>query len=99
MTSTSRHAQFDDRAFGHRLRIARIVLGVTEREAAAAVGRTLPTWLKYERTGEGRCIIPLLRFVQRSRKPRVASHWQRPRSETAFNPSSWGKPCDPSHVN
>ena len=44
MTSTSRHAQFDDRAFGHRLRIARIVLGVTEREAAAAVGRTLPTW-------------------------------------------------------
>ena len=48
MTSTSRRAEFDDRAFGRRLRLA---LEVTEQEAAAAVGRTAKTWRKYEQTG------------------------------------------------
>lgn len=72
MTSTSRRAQFDDRAFGRRLRLARIALDVTEQEAATAVGRTAKTWRKYERTGEGYCTMPLVRFVQRYR---VSPEW------------------------
>ncbi len=70
MTRTS--AEFDDRAFGHRLRIARLALDVTEHEAAVAVGRTVKTWRKYEQTGEGNCTMPLVLFVQRYR---VSPEW------------------------
>lgn len=36
------------RGYGHRLRIARLTLGVTEGEAAAALGITLRTYRKWE---------------------------------------------------
>jgi transcriptional regulator with XRE-family HTH domain len=36
------------RGYGHRLRIARLTLGVTEREAASALGITLRTYRKWE---------------------------------------------------
>ena len=44
---------FDDRAFGHRLRVTRLALGITEAEAAKAAGRSVATWRKYEATGKG----------------------------------------------
>ena len=54
---------FDDRAFGHRLRVTRLALGITEAEAAKAAGRSVDTWRKYEPTGKGHCTMPLLRFA------------------------------------
>lgn len=42
---------FDYRAFGHRLRTARIAVGLTEEQAAKAAGITVVTWRRYERGG------------------------------------------------
>jgi transcriptional regulator with XRE-family HTH domain len=36
------------RAVGHRLRVARIVLGITEEQAAADFGVSLQTYRRYE---------------------------------------------------
>jgi hypothetical protein len=52
---------FDYLGFGHRLRVTRIALGLTEEQAAAAAGCTVRTWRKNEATGKGRT-GPLLLF-------------------------------------
>jgi transcriptional regulator with XRE-family HTH domain len=39
---------------GHRYRVARLALGLTEEEAAAAAGVAVRTWRKWERTGPRR---------------------------------------------
>lgn len=49
-------SEFDDhpdyyRGLGHRLRVTRIALGISEAEAAAAAKRSVRTWRKYEETG------------------------------------------------
>ena|SRR5205085_5656754 len=56
---------FDYRGFGHRLRVTRIALGLTEEQAAAAAGRTVATWRKYEATGKGNCTGAMLVFAKR----------------------------------
>lgn len=58
---------FDYKAFGRRLRSARLALGLSEEEAAAAAGRTVKTWLKYESTGCGYITEAILRFVDKHR--------------------------------
>jgi transcriptional regulator with XRE-family HTH domain len=55
---------FDYRGFGHRLRVTRIALGITEAQAATAAGCSVDTWRKYEATGKGRCTIPVCRFAR-----------------------------------
>jgi transcriptional regulator with XRE-family HTH domain len=57
-------SDFDYRGFAHRLRVTRIALGLTEEQAAAAAGRTLLTWRKYEATGDGNITAALLQFCQ-----------------------------------
>jgi transcriptional regulator with XRE-family HTH domain len=42
------------RHVGHRYRVARLALGLTEQEAAAAAGVTVKTWRKWENQGPGR---------------------------------------------
>lgn len=54
---------FSHRGFGHRLRVARIALGLTEEQAAKAAGRDVRTWRKYEATGAGNCTGAILNFV------------------------------------
>lgn len=56
--------KFDYSGFGHRLRVTRLALGLTEEEAAAAAGRSVTTWRKYEETGEGRCTVALALFAE-----------------------------------
>ena len=63
---------YDYREFGHRLRVARLVLGLTEEQAAATAGRSVKTWRKYELTGKGRGTMPLLLFAE---KYRVSLDW------------------------
>jgi hypothetical protein len=53
------------RAFGARLRAARLERGVSEEEAARAAGRRVATWRKYEATGKGRLTFPLREFANR----------------------------------
>ena len=55
--------QIDDREFGHRLRVTRIALGITEAQAATAAGRSVDTWRKYEATGKGHCTQAVCRFA------------------------------------
>lgn len=57
--------EFDYLGFGHRLRVARIVLGLTQAEMATAAGCTEKTWRKYEDTGEGNCTLPMLRVGEK----------------------------------
>lgn len=64
---------FDHRGFGHRLRVARIALGLTEKQAAKAAGRSVRTWRKYEATGEGNCTAAILNFVREY--PSVSIDW------------------------
>ncbi len=52
------------RGFAQRLREARIALGISEVEAAAAAGRSVLTWRKYEATGKGRCTFAVARFAK-----------------------------------
>jgi transcriptional regulator with XRE-family HTH domain len=52
------------RGFGHRLRVTRIALGLTEEEAASAAGRTVETWRRYEATGMGHIMGPILLFTK-----------------------------------
>lgn len=44
----TRRLPASSRGYGHRLRIARLTLGVTEGEAAGALGITLRTYRKWE---------------------------------------------------
>ena len=54
---------FDYLGFGHRLRVTRLALGITETEAATVAGRSVDTWRKYEATGKGRCTQAVCRFA------------------------------------
>ena len=62
-TPSNRYRSFDYRGFAHRLRVSRIVLGITEAEAAAVAGRSVNVWKKYEATGKGNNTAPIMRFV------------------------------------
>jgi transcriptional regulator with XRE-family HTH domain len=53
------------RDYAHRLRVTRIVLGVTEKEAAAAHGVTLTTYRKWEDGRPPRSSKPYLAFVEK----------------------------------
>ena len=53
------------REFGHRLRVTRIALGLTEAEAAKAAARSVRTWQRYEATGRGYITAPILLFAER----------------------------------
>jgi transcriptional regulator with XRE-family HTH domain len=46
----------DGPGFGHRLRITRLALGITEQEAADAAGSTVRTWRKWEAGGFSGCL-------------------------------------------
>lgn len=59
------NSRFNHRAFGHRLRVLRIALGLSEAEAASAAGCRVQTWRKYETTGKGRITRALLLFCRR----------------------------------
>ena len=61
MTQTN---DFDYHGFGHRLRVTRLALGITEAEAAKAAGRSVETWRKYEATGKGYNTWPVVRFAR-----------------------------------
>jgi transcriptional regulator with XRE-family HTH domain len=65
---------FDDRAFGHRLRVTRLALGISEQEAAEAFGRSLATYRRYERRGlpERASGLNVIRF---GRKYHVSMYW------------------------
>ena len=63
MTPMLQPPEIDDRELGHRLRVTRIALGITEAQAAAVAGRTVDTWRKYEATGKGRCTQAVVRFA------------------------------------
>jgi len=45
---------FDWAASGHRLRVTRLALGISEKDAASAYGVTLKTYRKYENGGQQR---------------------------------------------
>jgi transcriptional regulator with XRE-family HTH domain len=49
---------------GHRLRVARIVLDVTEQEAAEVCGVTLRTYRRYERGARRKNIRPVRNFAR-----------------------------------
>ena len=57
----------DRKAFGQRLREARVRLGLTEQEAAKAAGRSVATWRLYEETGNGHVTRPALEFYSKYR--------------------------------
>jgi transcriptional regulator with XRE-family HTH domain len=61
----SARKSYDCLAFAARLRQARIALGLTEEEAAAAAGRTVETWRYYETIGRGRITEAIVRFAGR----------------------------------
>ena len=73
--TTSRRAVLDRKAyrkayykaFGKRLREARVRLGLTEQEAAKAAGRSVATWRLYEETGNGHVTRPALEFFSKYR--------------------------------
>jgi hypothetical protein len=54
-----------DAKLAHRLRVTRIALGISEKEAAASAHRGVRTWRKYETTGKGRVDYPVVLFCQR----------------------------------
>jgi transcriptional regulator with XRE-family HTH domain len=59
--------RFDHRGFGRRLRQTRESLALSEEQAAAASGRSVETWRRYEATGRGRITVPLMRLARRFR--------------------------------
>lgn len=60
------------RLSGHRLHVTRLVLGITEKEAAAAFGVLLETYRRYEAGAYQKTGTPLLRFAK---KYRVSLDW------------------------
>src|SRR6478672_10621884 len=68
--NTTKPSRFDYRGFGHRLRVTRIMLGLTEEEAAAAAGCTVYTWRKYEYLGSIRCRIRHTDYSEPMRRSR-----------------------------
>ena len=61
-----------DRAIGHRLRVARAALGITETDAAGAFGIGLPT---YRRQEAGLPTNNPLSIVKFARKHRISLAW------------------------
>ena len=59
----SQNDDFDYNGFGHRLRVTRLALGITEAQAATVSGRSVDTWRKYEATGKGHCTKAVVRFA------------------------------------
>jgi transcriptional regulator with XRE-family HTH domain len=53
------------RAIGHRLRVARLALGLTQQDVARAVCVTLRTYRKYEAGQRPRSIRALVAFSQK----------------------------------
>jgi len=53
------------RAHGERLRIARMVLAISEQEAAATCGVTLPTYQKWEQGARQRSAQGILAFCKK----------------------------------
>ena len=53
------------RAIGHRMRVARLTLGLTEQDVARVVGITLRTYRKYEAGQRPRSIRALVAFSQK----------------------------------
>jgi transcriptional regulator with XRE-family HTH domain len=51
--------------YAHRLRVIRIVLGLSEKDAAVAHGVTLRTYRKWEAGAEQRSPTPMLNFASR----------------------------------
>lgn len=51
-------------AYGHRLRVTRAALGITEHAAAEAHGVTLATYRKWEAGCKQRSVLPALRFMK-----------------------------------
>jgi transcriptional regulator with XRE-family HTH domain len=64
--------RFSWRTVGHRMRLTRIVLGLTAQEAADAYGLTLQTYRKYETGRPQRGTEPTRRFA---RKYGVSCDW------------------------
>jgi transcriptional regulator with XRE-family HTH domain len=71
--------EYDWRAAGHRLRVTRIALGITERQAADAYGVTVRTYRKYE---AGQPQRPSCGFVVFANRYQVSLDWL-VRGETA----------------
>jgi transcriptional regulator with XRE-family HTH domain len=63
--------KFSWRLCGHRLRVTRLTLGITEKEAAAAHGVTVNTYRKWEAGGRQRGG----RFVDFAEKYDVSLNW------------------------
>jgi transcriptional regulator with XRE-family HTH domain len=64
--STSRHRRFNWRAYGRRLRLARLTLGISEAAAAEAHGVTLTTYRRWEAGArQSNRPEPMLRFAER----------------------------------
>jgi transcriptional regulator with XRE-family HTH domain len=61
-----------DSTFGHRLRVTRIALGISEQEVADTLGVSLPTYRKYERGTPMKSAAPAMRFA---RKYDVNLYW------------------------
>jgi transcriptional regulator with XRE-family HTH domain len=64
--------RFGWRTVGHRMRVTRIVLGLSEQQAADAYGITLQTYRKYEAGHPQRGTQPAHRFAS---KYSVPSDW------------------------
>ncbi len=57
--------ELDHDGFARHLRQHRLTIGLTVDEAAAAAGRSVATWEKYEATGRGYITGPLIRYADK----------------------------------
>jgi len=60
-----KHPRFSWRATGHRLRVTRLALGLTEQQAAGDCGVSMRTYQKYESGHPQRGTSAMLKFVQK----------------------------------
>jgi transcriptional regulator with XRE-family HTH domain len=63
-TNPGDKAMFDWKVAGHRPRVTRICLGISEADAAKAFGVTLRTYRKYEAGNPQRGAFPLVNFAE-----------------------------------
>jgi transcriptional regulator with XRE-family HTH domain len=61
-----------DRAIGHRLRVARAALSISEKEAADAFGVALRTYRRYEAGFPGNLPLTIVKFA---RKYHISLNW------------------------
>lgn len=57
--------RYSARAFGHRLRVLRIALGLSEKEISEIAGCTPASWRNWEATGKMRGNRPMLRVAKK----------------------------------